>query len=916
MISSVSDSGDTPSRYLDTLLIYTARQKKMGVFLSHEEKIEFYNAGADYWRYHIGVNVIPADTLHKKPIIPWKSFQNDPIPIKLHDQWKSEGLFCNGLAVILGKVWHRKDKEGYYLVGVDADNFKAIHEILSRSEKTISPEKFATRTIVEQHSDSPDKMHFYIYCPRPLLGKASDISRIDTRKMRNNQIPAFEIKSLGEHGIIYCAPSMHKNGFPYTILATYEPATLTEKQTSELEQHFDDISKKYGLQYLDINNGNGKALTPIQDLFKQDFEITEGNNRHEAVLRIAESLIFRNKGILSLDQIRELTWKRNLQICKPPLDKKEFDRQWDCAVDFVRKKNGKDKSSVMHYDGIEDSNWSAASRALALVQQKCSEFFVDQYNRPFAAVGINQHIEVLPMESNRFRNWICKLYYESQNGDSVLTGESIGSILNILKAQATFSGITRILNLRISNGDNTDMKNNNLNQEFYYDLANKKWEIIRITADDGWSIESSESMPIMFKRYSNLQSQVYPVREYPNDIFNRFLDLVNLHDQDTKLLLKCYIISLFIPGIPKPILMLHGEQGSAKSTLQELIKMLVDPSIIRTLTFPRDINELVQQLEHNYVAYFDNVSYIKEWISDQLCRAVTGSGFSKRELYTSDEDIIYNFKRGIGFNGINLGATKADLLDRGIIIQLERIPKEKYRKVEDIWIEFEKIKPQLLGYIFDILTKVLRVKNDGGIRLESRSRMADFEEVSEIISRCMDYKENEFLNVYCSNMRLQTEEALEASPVATSIIKLIELRTGEWEGTATELLAELETIAATQLRINTKTKLWPKRPNILTRRINEVRTNLREIGITIEKFTINTKTGLGGLRISKQSSESSDSSEIQNYAQNKPRISDDNRSADHILSEENKISSVMGYNNHAQSEDSYDSYDSYLNLHQ
>ena len=62
------------------------------------------------------------------------------------------------------------------------------------------------------------------------------------------------------------------------------------------------------------------------------------------------------------------------------------------------------------------------------------------------------------------------------------------------------------------------------------------------------------------------------------------------------MLLKCYIISLFIPEIPKPILLLHGEQGGAKSTFQELIKMLVDPSITQTLTFPRDSNEFIQQV--------------------------------------------------------------------------------------------------------------------------------------------------------------------------------------------------------------------------------------------------------------------------------------------------------------------------------
>jgi len=43
--------------------------------------------------------------------------------------------------------------------------------------------------------------------------------------------------------------------------------------------------------------------------------------------------------------------------------------------------------------------------------------------------------------------------------------------------------------------------------------------------------------------------------------------------------------------------MLHGEQNSAKSTLQELIRVLADPSAVLTLAFPRDINELVQRLD-------------------------------------------------------------------------------------------------------------------------------------------------------------------------------------------------------------------------------------------------------------------------------------------------------------------------------
>ena len=98
------------------------------------------------------------------------------------------------------------------------------------------------------------------------------------------------------------------------------------------------------------------------------------------------------------------------------------------------------------------------------------------------------------------------------------------------------------------------------------------------------------------------------------------------------------------------------------------------------------------KLSHNYIAYYDNVSVIQDWISDLLCRAVTGSSFSKRALWTNDDDFYYNFKRIIGINGIDLAATKADLLDRSIIIQTERIDKKDRVKIEKIWEKFNRIK--------------------------------------------------------------------------------------------------------------------------------------------------------------------------------------------------------------------------------
>ena len=214
----------------------------------------------------------------------------------------------------------------------------------------------------------------------------------------------------------------------------------------------------------------------------------------------------------------------------------------------------------------------------------------------------------------------------------------------------------------------------------FYDLTNKHWEAVRITSV-GWTIEKA---PIIFRRH-NTQPQVHPSKEYPSDIFDRFMNLLNVKGEQTKLLIKCYIIALFIPEIDKPILMLHGDPAGAKSTMEELMKTLVDPSSVLTFALPRDNVELVQQLDHNHVVYYDNVSKMPDWISDQFCRASTGGGSSKRRLYTEDDDKIYNFKRCVGFNGVNLAATKSDLLDRGLIIKVERIDDKARRRKQHLY---------------------------------------------------------------------------------------------------------------------------------------------------------------------------------------------------------------------------------------
>lgn len=211
-------------------------------------------------------------------------------------------------------------------------------------------------------------------------------------------------------------------------------------------------------------------------------------------------------------------------------------------------------------------------------------------------------------------------------------------------------------------------------------------------------------------------------------------------NKDNKLLAEVYIVSLFLlANVPKPIMIPRGIHGSGKSTFQEFIKRIVDPATALTTAFPKSLEDLVQALSHSYLTFFDNVSEMSAWTSDQLARVVTGSGLTKRGLYTDDEDFIYNMKRAVGYNGINVTATKPDLLDRILNIQLQPIDRRKRKKLKTLNKEFERILPHLLGYTFDVIVKVLR--RIGEVKLEELPRMADFAEMGELIARCLGYEE-------------------------------------------------------------------------------------------------------------------------------------------------------------------------------
>lgn len=227
-------------------------------------------------------------------------------------------------------------------------------------------------------------------------------------------------------------------------------------------KHIDNICKKYSIPYLDEND-NANGLIPIQDLFKPDFTIFEGHNRHEALMRVMESLFVRNSGILSIEEIKQFAQQWNLKHYCTPLDDKEFEKQWTCATDFIAKKDTRHDE-----EGASKGIHSAADLLVQLAAENTTLLFKDRYGTAYSQIHVADHDETIRVESSKFKQYLSRLFYE-KNGNKVVNADSVTNAIQVIQAKAEYDGPAIPLSVRVAwyNGD------------VYYDLSNEKWQCVK-----------------------------------------------------------------------------------------------------------------------------------------------------------------------------------------------------------------------------------------------------------------------------------------------------------------------------------------------------------------------------------------------------------------------------------------------------
>lgn len=448
---------------------------------------------------------------------------------------------------------------------------------------------------------------------------------------------------------------------------------------------------------------------------------------------------------------------------------------------------------------------------LLLGMAETAELFHSPDGREYATVPLNGHHETWSFGQRGLRLWLTKQFFDLEQKPP--NRQALDSTLDVLRARARFDGKERQVFVRLGHGNDGAL---------YLDRGTPNWDAVRVTAD-GW--ELVPHTVVRFRRPNGLGGLPVPVS---GGDLRELRQFINVQDDQQWTLLRGWLVAALWPRGPYPVLVVEGEQGSAKSGLARTLRALLDPCTAPLRTAPRDERDLMIAATNSLIVSYDNVSTVSPWFSDALCRLSTGGGMSTRELYTNEDEIVFDAQRPVILTGIANLCERDDLRDRAIGLTLREIPDEARRSEAELSVALLEAQPRILGALLTAVSTAMR--RLGNVRLSRAPRMADFARLATAAEPSLGLGHGDFLRAYDASRAEAVEASLDLNPLATAIR---DIATSEgWIGTATELLKKLTDTVTEQI---TKGKDWPKTPTALSTQLTRMTPSLRKVGIIVER---------------------------------------------------------------------------------
>lgn len=354
-----------------------------------------------------------------------------------------------------------------------------------------------------------------------------------------------------------------------------------------------------------------------------------------------------------------------------------------------------------------------------------------------------------------------------------------------------------------------------------YFLADNLWRYVSVTPE---GCRISAASELKFLKGAMDAPQVIP--KSGGDYLKLMLPKINMEPDDA-LLYAVYLIHAFSRSSSHFAAVISSSKGTGKSTLTKMSTELIAPNTSGVTIQPTSEDDLKTLLSNNYVAAFDNTAPLSAGFSNVLCAAITGSKAAKRKLYTNADQVVLSLHNLVLINGIDIVPYKSDLMERSLYFELLPITGSKRRTDAQIWSEFNKDKPFILGAIFKTLKKAMKIYPT--VKVKNLHRMADAHLEMMSIALALGIKQDEFQRILDANVKKLEDAYASNNPFVDFVLGFMQSR-GSVDCAANKLYSEMDD------SIVGDKGFFPKTPSLLSRRLNEEKEALHRNGYQFEKY--------------------------------------------------------------------------------
>jgi hypothetical protein len=596
------------------------------------------------------------------------------------------------------------------------------------------------------------------------------------------------IELLSQQHAVTLPGSFYKSGPEYTIIQDGEFATIPDWLLT--------LAKKYG------KSTKQRKPKITETISHAKGEKISGGERHAAALKMTPKIWTSGTCTTASDLLEYLKiwYAKNCEGDPDPGELEEMAEGWVTKNPIPGKQKHPKQADIL----------------VQLALETTTALWTTEDGREFCTVTIEAHDENLSLRSTAFRNFLAGIYYER-------IGEAVGDQA-MRDARQTLCGLSMY-------GESSEKYPSYVRiapageDVIYFDLGRPDWKIIKIEPGQ-WTVE--DQCPVKFVRPPGILPLELPD---PDGDLRELQPFINADENATWVLVAAWLINAMRPVYSQPILVVTGEQGSAKTTLCRVLRSIIDPNMAEMRSAPRELRDLSIAARNSWVITVDNLSGMRDWLSDGFCRLSTGGGMSVRRNYTDDEEELFEAIRPCVMNGIGDIITRPDLMDRSLLVHLPAITEDRRIQENDFYSQVKKMRPRILGGLLTCVATALDNIDELDLRQlrGGLPRMADFTVFASAAYSTLEWDPTTLVDVYFDNRRRAHEIILESSPVAAAILKF----TLPIEEPATDLLQRIQTNAET--KDYAKMKEFPKTPSKLSGALERLSTDFREIGIIITR---------------------------------------------------------------------------------